>query len=177
MLAPHLFSGKNIQRRRGQLYRWDEKRYGAGGDNDMLVGEALELARRIAAIPGLPRLTLAVPDFLQEAAEAGKLSRGSIRDFAAISRRVAVISSANLPSGVPAAVKHELDGAPPEASVLVVVPLAGHTSLDRGRLRRRNWEDFRRSIANLMDKHASHPAFGGIIVSPLAVIEFLRREK
>lgn len=177
VFSPHLFNGDNAQRTYGRLYRWSEKSYGVGGDNDMLMREALELARRIAAIPGLPRLTIAIPDFFNETVKAGKLPAGSLKDFAAIHPRIAVICSANMPSKIPEVIRDELADAPLNTSVIAVIPLAGHTSQTEGRLRRRNWEDFQRSIAFLMRKHGSDPAFGGVIVSPLAVIEFLRREK
>jgi hypothetical protein len=73
-------------------------------------------------------------------------------------------------------IQQELDAANGQ-KVLAVVALAPHSTLDQGQLRRRNWTDFRNSMAYLMKKTGNHPAFGGIIVSPLAVIEYLRQEK
>lgn len=176
-LTPCLFNGNNIQRSRFQLYSWSEKNYGIGGDNDMLMRQAFEIAADIAAVAGIPQLTLAVPDFFQKIAAEGKVSCGKIADIARIAPRVAVINSANRPSQLPKNIQSALDNAPKNCKVLVVVPLAGHTSIDADRLRRRNWKDFMNSTAYLVKKAGSHPACGGVIFSPLAIIEYLRLEK
>lgn len=177
ILAPHLFNGSNFQRIQGHLYCWSEKRYGIGEDNDMLMRESLVLAEKISKIPGLPPLTIAVPDFLHDAASEGKLSCGKVEDFAKLSAKVAVVSSANLPSKIFDTVSDEFSAMPEGKKALAVIRLAGHTSLETGRLRRRNWQDFQRTMAYFMSKSAGVPAFGGIIVTPLAVIEYLRQEK
>lgn len=177
ILSPHLFNSSNVARIRGHLYHWGKERYGIGQDNDMLMRESLEYAKKIAKIPGLPELTIAVPDFFHEAAEEKKLSVGRIGDFAAIAKRTAVISSANLPSKIPASVENELRSMPKKQQMLTVIRLAGHTSMDSGRLRRRNWRDFQNSVNYTIKKLSSQPGFGGIIISPLAVVEYLRQEK
>lgn len=176
-LTPHLINGNNIQRTRQQLYSWSEKHYGIGGDNDMLMIQSLRYAAKIAAIPGLPPLTIAIPDFYHRVASEKKISRGQISDFAKLTRSVAVINSANRPSQLPVMVQDALDAAPKGCKILIVVPIAGHTSVDSDRLRRRHWADFHNSTAYLVKKAGSHPACAGVIFSPLAVIEYLRLEK
>lgn len=174
-ITPHLFDGSNIRRMRGKLYSWGETRYGIGGDNDMLVLEAMEMLAQISRLPGQLPMTVAVPDFLHNAVLQGKITRGKVTDFAGFSK-VAVVSSANLPSKVPAVVQDELKdaGAVP---VLAAVPLAGHTAVAAGQLRRRNWLDFQRTVNHLIRKSSAYPAFDGVIISPLAVVEFLRLEE
>lgn len=174
-LTPELFDGSNVRRLQGKLYCWGENRYGIGGDNDMLVKESIELLEQISGQPGMLPLTVAVPDFLNEAAENGKLAKGKVTDFAGFGK-VAVVSFANLPSKIPASVQDELKNAG-KSRVLAVIPLAGHTAVDSGQLRRRNWMDFQRSINHLIRKSSMYPAFDGIIVSPLAVIEYMRMEE
>ena len=176
ILTPHLFDGVNVERIQGKLYRWHEKRYGIGQDNDMLMKESLELAGKISRLPQLPPLTIAIADFYHEHAAAGELSCGKVADFAAVAK-VAVVCSANLPSKLPGNISNELAAMPDGKKMLAFVPLAHHISVDRGKLRRRNWNDFQRSINNLIRKSAVSPAFDGVIVSPLSVIEFLRQEK
>lgn len=176
-LTPCLFNGNNIQRSRFQLYSWSEKNYGIGGDNDMLMRQAFQIAKEIAAVEGLPPLTIAVPDFFQKIAAEGKVSCGKISDIAKITPRAAVINSANRPSQLPKNIQSALDNAPENCKVLIAVPLAGHTSIDADRLRRRNWKDFMNSTAYLVKKTGSHPACGGVIFSPLAIVEYLRLEK
>ena len=63
-----------------------------------------------------------------------------------------------------------------DQQLLAVIPLASHTSIEQNRLRRRNWMDFQRTMDNFMKKSANMPAFGGVIITPLAVVEYLRQE-
>ena len=177
ILTPHLFNGDNTQRIRGHLYRWADNRYGIGQDNDMLMKEAMEYLQQISAIEALPPLTVAVSDFYHEKAVAGELSCGKISDFARYADKVIVISSANLPSKVHESVRQELSESSGDIQLIVAVPLATHTSFDSGRLRRRNWQDFQRTIDYLVRQSAANPAFQGIIISPFAVVEYLRQEK
>ena len=177
IIAPQTFNHVNTERLHGKLYRWEESRYGIGADNDMLTIEALETVKKISAIPGLPPLTVAIPDFLHNAAVDGKLSCGKVTDFLPYVKQLAVISSANLPSKVPGTVQDELAALAKDGKkLLVVIPLAGHTSITEGRLRRRNWSDFQRTMDNFIKKSAASPAFGGVIITPLAVVEYLRQE-
>jgi hypothetical protein len=175
--TPALINGNNVQRSRTHLYSWNEKNYGIGGDNDMLMREALTMASEIAAIENLPPLTVAVDDFYHKAASEGKLSCGRVNDFAKITPRVAVINSANRPSQLPVNIQNALNSASGNCKILITVPIAGHISMESDGLRRRNWRDFLNSAAYLVKKSASHPACGGIIFSPLAIIEYLRLEK
>lgn len=176
-LTPHIFDGSNTERLKGKLYMWSSKNYGIGRDNDMLMRESLKFAKEIAAIPGLPSLTLAVPDFFHDNAVNNLVSCGRISDFEAIADKVMVISSANLPGKIPENIAGELSAMPVGKKLIVAVPLADHTSVTSDRLRRRNWDDFSRTMEYLAKKSGTHPAFGGVIVSPLAVIEYMRQEK
>ena len=88
-----------------------------------------------------------------------------------------VFLSANRPSQLPVNIQSALDSAPGNCKILITVPLSGHSSMAGDRLRRRNWRDFLNSTAYLVKKTASHPACGGVIFSPLAIIEYLRLEK
>ena len=176
-LTPHLINGNNVQRSRTNLYNWNEKNYGIGGDNDMLMRQALNMAAEIAAIKNLPPLTIAIADFFQKAVEEGRLSCGKVSDFAKITPRVAVINSANRPSQLPVNIQSALNSASGSCKIFIAVPIVGHISMESEGLRRRNWRDFLNSAAYLVKKSASHPACGGVIFSPLAIIEYLRLEK
>lgn len=175
VIDPRIFNHLNMARLNGKLYRWEESRYGIGGDNDMLVRESLETVKKISAIPGLPPLTVAIPDFLDDAAAEGKISCGKVEDFLPYVQKLAIISSANLPSKVPLSVEKELAKVgKKDKQIVVVIPLADHTTIDQGRLRRRNWSDFKRTVDNFMKK--SPNAADGVIITPLAVVEYLRQE-
>ena len=176
-IAPHIYDGRNARRMYSHLYRWQESRYGAGGDNDMLMREAFDQLRRIAALPELPPLTVAFPDFYHEQARAGKLSCGTVKDFAAIAPRLAVVSTANLPSAMAKNVADELADAPAGVRIISVVPLAHHTSVGVDRLRRRDWNDFIRAVKALIAASGADDNFAGVILSPFAVVEYLRLEK
>ena len=171
----HDFTNANVERSHGQLYAWDEKRYGIGKDNDMLMRQLFTLFKEIAALPGLPPLTIAIPDFYHEKAVNGELSCGSINDFSKIGK-VMVINSGNVASELVKQNSGELL-ASKSNPVLIAVTLAGHTAQNSGQLRRRDWNDFCRILDYAGKNFRKYPAFDGMVVSPLAVIEFLRQEK
>ena len=171
----HEFTNANVERSHGQLYAWDDKRYGIGKDNDMLMQQLFTLLQEIAALPGLPALTIAIPDFYHEKAISGELSRGTVNDFRKIGK-VMVINSGNVATKL---VKQSVDelkysnGKP----LIIAITLAGHTAKKEGKLRRRDWNDFCRTLDYAGKNFRQYPAFDGVVVSPLAVIEFLRQEK
>ncbi len=173
---PHLYTKENIFRPEGLLYTWDENTFGEGMDNDMLMKISLEkltdFADKIENVP----LSIGIPDFYEELVMDGQISCGSVTDFGKIAQKVIVFNSANKPSELLPAVQNELNNAAP-GSVLVMVPLAGHTSVRTGSLRLRNWDDYTRSLNYAITEWKKSPAFGGIVLGPLSQIETLRQEK
>ncbi|MBE6399171.1 MAG: hypothetical protein E7041_03400 [Lentisphaerae bacterium] len=176
-ITPHLYNGTNVRRMYGSIYRWSEKSYGAGEDNDMLMRKTFAGLKNIAAIEKLPPLTVAMADFLHDRAKKGDLTVGTVKDIAAIAPQIAMVNTANLPSQLAANITAELADAPAKSQVLAVVPLATHTSINSDRLRRRNWNDFIRAVENLIAAAGKSPACGGVILSPYSVVEYLRLEK
>ena len=176
-VPPHLYNGKNVRRMYGSIYCWSANSYGKGEDNDMLMRQTFETLKEIAAIENLPVLTVAVPDFIHERAKKGDLSIGTVKDFAAITPRVAMVNTANLPSQLAENIAGELADAPEKSQILAVIPLASHISIDSARLRRRNWNDFIRAVENTVAVSKKSPAFNGVILSPFSVVEYLRLEK
>ena len=176
-IAPDVCDGKNVERMYGRIYRWQENRYGKGGDNDMLMREAFADLRKIAAIEKLPRLTIAFQDFYHEKAREGELSVGTVKDFAAISKRLTIVNTANLPSRISKNIADELEDAPADVRITATIPLAHHTSVDTARLRRRNWADFIRAIAAATSVSGKDDNFRGVVIAPFAVVEYMRLEK
>jgi hypothetical protein len=88
-----------------------------------------------------------------------------------------LVNSGNLPSQLAAGVENELKAAAPGSKVLISIPLAHHVSENSGGLRRRDWNDFMHALNYSADKFKKHRSFGGIIISPLALVEFLRQER
>ena len=175
VIEPHCFSNSNVERSHGKLYAWEEDRYGIGKDNDMLMRDAFRQLKEISALPGLPSLRIAMHDFFHSKAEKGELSCGKISDFQKFGQ-VMVINSGNVPTQLVKSVEDELKAAG-KSPLLVVIPLAGHISENEGRLRRRDWRDFCRALDYAGKHFKKYPSFHGVVVSPLAVIEFLRQEK
>ena len=176
-ITPHLYNGSNVRRMYGSIYCWSEQRYGAGEDNDMLMRKIFADLKTIAAIENLPRLTVAMADFLHDRAQKGDLTVGTVKDLCTITPQIAMVNSANLPSQLVGNVSAELAAAPEKCQLLAVIPLATHTSINSDRLRRRNWNDFIRAVDNLIATAGKSPAFGGVILSPFSVVEYLRLEK
>ena len=74
-------------------------------------------------------------------------------------------------------VADELADAPAGVRIISVVPLAHHTSVGVDRLRRRDWNDFIRAVKALIAASGADDNFAGVILSPFAVVEYLRLEK
>ncbi len=175
VVEPHCYTNANVERSHGKLYAWSEERYGIGQDNDMLMRDTYEQLKKISRLPSLPPLKLAIHDFYHQNAVEGKLSIGSIADFQKLGK-VMVINSGNVPTQLVKKVEDELK-AGGNVPLLLVIPLAGHVSEERGKLRRRDWNDFCRALDYAGKHFRKYPSFGGVVVSPLAIIEFLRQER
>ena len=61
--------------------------------------------------------------------------------------------------------------------LLIAVNLNNHTAQKDGGLRRRDWNDFCRALDYAGKKFTAYSGFDGVVVSPLALIEFLRQER
>lgn len=161
------------------LFAWNEKTYGPGLDNDLIMRRTFDVLRQLPEAAGDLPVSVAIPDFLHEKALSGELTVGSIADFCAIDgiRRVIVINSGNRPSQLLAGISNELKEAPKGAKIVIAVPVAEHSSVGAGALRRRDWKDFVRSLGYLVRNAGCHPAFEGVVVGPLAYLQFILTEK
>jgi hypothetical protein len=176
LAEPHLFTRSAARRPKEQVYAWDEKTFGPGLDNDMLMGITIEKLEAFGRTLGGTPLTVAIPDFYEELVMEKKLSRGSAADFAKIAPKVMILDAGNKPSEVLEAVRNELADASP-GSLLVALPLAEHISVTSGALRRRNWADYTRALGLAVAEWSKAPSFGGMILGPFSQIETLLQEK
>lgn len=176
LVQPHLFTRTNIHRPKSLVFAWDEKTFGPGLDNDNLMKVTLDKAAGFAARLAPTPLSIGMPDFYEELVMEGKLSCGSVADFGKIASDIIILNSGNKPSELLDTVRNELANAAP-GSLLVAVTLANHTSVTSGALRRRNWTDYIRSLGNAVTEWKNRPAFGGVVLGPLAQIETLLQEK
>ena len=176
-VEPHQFNTSHTERSTGLLFSWKENAYGIGRDNDMLMRDTFEQLKKIRALPGMPHFTVAFPDFYHEKAAEKLLSAGTVSDFQQLADKVILVNSGNLPSQLATGVENELKAAAPGSKVLISIPLAHHVSENSGGLRRRDWNDFMHALNYSADKFKKHRSFGGIIISPLALVEFLRQER
>ena len=174
---PHMFTATNPDIPPDSLYRWSEDAFGPNLDNAMLMRDTLDMLKRIAAEnPELP-LTAAMADFYHELAVSGKLPVGKIGDFCAVSQRVMLLDYGNKPSAAATAVENELAAMPRNSSALVGIYLAGHTSVDAGALRRRDWNDLMRGMKYMLGRFGKHSGFDGFVLAPLSALEFIRMER
>ena len=150
-----------------QLFAWNEKAFGPGLDNDLLMRAALDMLRKLD--PGDLPLTIAVPDFYQELAAEGKVTKGTVLDFIATRTKaptIMLMSTANKPSQIVAGTISELAATGREHKVLLGIEL-----------RRRDWNDFTRIMTYVVREHRKHPEFRGLFLTPLVVLEFLITEQ
>lgn len=177
VIEPHLFTATNPDTPSDSLYYWSDKTFGSDLDNAMLMRATLERLRQAKAKAGHLPFTCATADFYHELAESGKLPEGRISDFCAISKRVMLLDSGNKPSEAAKVVKNELAAIPRGCSAFVGINLAGHTSVDSGALRRRDWSDFMRAMRYMLKEFGKYPTFEGFVIAPFAALEFTRMER
>ena len=174
---PHLFIPTNPDTPPDSLYYWSEDTYGPDLDNAMLMKQSLDMLKATAEkAPGLP-LTSGVADFYHELAVEGKLPLGKVSDFCAISPRIMLLDSGNKPRQAAEVVENELSVLPEGSAALVGINLAGHTSVDSGALRRRDWNDFMRAMRFVLGRLRQHPQFEGFVIAPFSALGFIHAER
>ena len=174
---PHEFTRSNHMRPKNYVFSWDEKSYGAGLDNDLMMRHALNMLLEVCnAVRPLP-VTASVADFYHDRAKEGKLTVGKMDDFLEISPQVIVRSSGNKPSEAVLALGEELQDMKRHESVVIGFSLASHASISKGAFRKRNWTDFMKGVNYLVKTWSRSPAMGGMMLGPLRVLDELQREE
>ena len=179
IIEPHRFVSGSPNLPPDALFAWNEKVYGPGLDNDLIMRRTFDVLRQLPEAAGEIPVSVAFPDFLHEKAVAGELTVGSVPDFCAIKgiRRIIIVNSGNRPSELLAGISNELKEAPKGTKIVIAVPVAEHPSVGAGALRRRDWRDFVRSLGYLIRNAGCYPSFDGVAVGPLAPLQFILSEK
>ena len=169
---PHLFTFANgADKIPGLHYIWDPNTFGAGLDNDKLTELSLQKLRVMKKnLQGIP-LSVELPDLYPVWVAEKKLTRGAVRDFKDIGP-VLLQSSGNLPSQL---VKQSAALLKQHKRMSVVIPVADHTSVRSGALRRRNWSDLVRALNYFVNNTRSH--CGGVVVRPFSGLAYMLFEK
>ena len=174
---PHLFTPTNPDTPPDSLYYWSEDTFGPDLDNAMLMKQSIDMLKAAAEkAHGLP-LTSGVADFYHELAVEGKLPLGKVSDFCAISPRIILLDSGNKPSQAADVVENELKAIPDKCTALIGISLAGHTSVDSGSLRRRDWNDLMRAMRYLLGRFRKHRSFEGFVIAPFSALGFIHAER
>lgn len=170
---PHLFTFANgADKIPGLPYIWSNTTFGAGLDNDKLVELSLSQLRAMKQkLKGLP-LSVELPDFYPVWVAEKKLTRGRVRDFKGIGS-VCIQCSGNRPTELLKRSKEALDGAD---NMVAVIPLAGHTSVNDGALRRRNWGDLVRAVDFFINS-TRKKSCSGVILRPLSELGYMLLEQ
>ena len=88
-----------------------------------------------------------------------------------------LLDSGNKPSQAAEVVENELAAIPKGAAALVGINLAGHTSVDSGSLRRRDWKDFMRAMRFILGRLQRHRQFEGFVIAPFSALAFIHAER
>ena len=169
---PHLFTRANgADHIPGMIWIWSEQTFGKGLDNDKLVEASIGVFKEMKSkLKGLP-LTVELPDFYPAWCAAGALSRGRVTDFAALDG-VTIQCSGNVPSALVRGYAAAAGGRP----LAALIPLADHSSVSRGALRRRDWNDFVRATDYFVRNTAKFKC-PGVILMPLFELGFMLLEQ
>ena len=170
---PHLLTFANgADKIPGLHYVWDQNTFGPGLDNDKLTELSLKkLAAMKKNLKGIP-LSVELPGLYPVCVAEKKLTRGTFRDFKHIGP-VLLQLSGNLPSQL---VKQSADALKQNKNLTVVIPVADHTSVRSGALRRRNWNDMVRALKYFVDSTRNHNC-NGVVVRPLSGLAYMLFEK
>ncbi|MCQ2352452.1 MAG: hypothetical protein MJ033_03115 [Victivallaceae bacterium] len=176
----HRFNRDNIDHPADSFFIWSEHTFGPGLDNDMMMKIVLKGIHELPALPDDMKLTLAVPDFFNEYVKEGKLSCGSVSDFAATrvpQPDIIVISHGNKATEAAKRLSDELaDPRIRPGSVSVLLAIANHTSVGNDQMRRRNWKDFINFSGYLKKQCDGQRNFGGMIIGPFVLVKSLQLE-
>ena len=169
---PHLFTRANgADRIPGMIWIWSDMTFGKGLDNDKLVESSIEVFKEMKAkLNGLP-LTVELPDFYPVWYAGGSLSWGRVPDFAAFDG-VMIQCSGNVPSALVRGYAAGSGGRP----LVALIPLADHSSVSRGALRRRDWNDFVRAMDYFV-RNAAKQRCPGVVLMPLFELGFMLLEQ
>lgn len=170
---PHLFTYANgADKIPGLIYIWDVNTFGPGLDNDQLAMVAIEQLKKMKKNLGTLPFSIELPDFYPAMVAENKLSVGRVKDFSSIGK-VIIQCSGNRPSEL---VKLSSTALSESKDTMVVIPLAEHTSVRSGALRRRNWSDFVRAVDFFINSARKNNC-SGVILRPLSELGYMLLEQ
>ena len=179
ILEPHRFN--QVEQRRGGVdscFVWDEKSFGIGFDNDMLMKKTFADVAAVQKESDLPFVPV-ISDFYHEWRKENKISCGSIGEVAKLSsskKDVLLLSTGNKPTAVVNGVKNEFADAG-NCRITLLLLVADHLSVDSEAFRRRNFTDFLRGVKYSTDKIAGKKSYNGLVTGPLRAMEYMCHEK
>ena len=170
---PHLFTHANgAAEIPGLHYLWSSSTFGKDLDNDKLVELSMvQLKKMKAKLKKLP-LSIELPDFYPAWVREGKLSRGSVKDLAAIGK-VMLQCSGNQPSQL---VTRTAAAMKEGKNMVTVIPVADHTSVHSGALRRRDWNDLVRALGYFVNSSRNSNC-SGVVIRPLSELGYMLLEQ
>ena len=169
---PHLFTYANgAAEIPGLHYIWSDYTFGKGLDNDKLVELSIKQLQQMKKKLGALPLSVELPDFYPLWKKEGQISRGSIRDFAGVGK-VMLQCSGNVPSMLLKGAAFMKEG----KDMLAVIPVADHTSVRSGALRRRDWNDLVKSLGYFINSSRNMNC-SGVVIRPLSEVGYMLLEQ
>lgn len=170
---PHLLTASNgADRIPGLHYIWSDQTFGPGLDNDKLVELSIELLQKMKKnLKGLP-LMIELPDLYPLWAAEKKLTKGRVADFAGFDG-VMLQCTGNRPREILQKISGKFTGV---KNMQAVIPIAGHTSVRSGALRRRDWNDLLRATGYVVNSLRKLNC-SGIVLRPLSELGFMILEQ
>jgi hypothetical protein len=128
----------------------------------------LEMKKRLSTLP----LAVDLPDFYPVWKKEGKLSQGSVKDFSAIGN-VRIRCTGNVPTQLVQLSRTAFSG---NKDLTAVIPLADHTSVRSGALRRRDWNDLVRALEYFISS-TRKTGCSGVVLRPFSELSYMLLEK
>ena len=169
---PHLFTYANgAAEIPGLHYIWSNYTFGKGLDNDKLVELSIKQLQQMKKKLGALPLSVELPDFYPLWKKEGKISQGSVKDFAQVGK-VMLQCSGNVPSMLLKGAAFMKEG----KDILAVIPVADHTSVRSGALRRRDWNDLVKSLGYFINSSRNMNC-SGVVIRPLSEVGYMLLEQ
>ena len=126
-----------------------------------------QMKKKLGTLP----LSVELPDFYPLWKKEGKISQGSVKDFAHVGK-VMLQCSGNVPSMLLKGAAFMKEG----KDMLAVIPVADHTSVRSGALRRRDWNDLVKSLGYFINSSRNMNC-SGVVIRPLSEVGYMLLEQ
>ena len=156
------------------LYSWGDDKYGIGNDNDIIMKYSFRIIRAVKRYAGNLKVILAIPHFIHEDKQQGRISIGGINQFLDLSERVIILDYASHFKTIRLQAENELKAAQRPHSVSICLkmdPDAINGNPYGDAINYTGWDRMLRGFKYLIRRGGKYPSFRGLVIYNYAGLE------